>query len=246
MTNPLMSRWGDEEIYRFILSNVVLSKVEPDGMSWREWFDSTAPRTPHYKTGEAILDCRFVNIDGYRFPEQWLNYVLDNGSARACLFFRTGLQEASAVQVDFSRSRFVMAQMSPFFAAGANFSFCTFLDSFATGHGSRDPDTGVWSYSHALSDFSKCNLSQVVARSTYFDRCDFRGANFSGAIFNDCHFNFSDLRDVNLEGSEFTNCNFDRASLTDNILNRRVVEFFGQNKNLDQIRWEPAGLSEGT
>jgi len=234
----LNNRWTRDAVFSKMLRlKLGLEEMEPSQR--RRWFDE-APHVANYATEEMQFDFRAMDLTGHKVGEVNLSScVMDEGIFVGCHFLCTQFQESSARHANFIDSQFNAVQMSPFFAKGANFSRCTFSKSFATGHGSRNPDTGIWSYPHALSDFSQCDFGGVTAHDTYFDRCDFRGSNFSCASFCGCSFNVSDLRDVNLNGCEFVQCDFDRVSLTDTEQNRRAVESAGRNKNIDQIRWEP-------
>ena len=240
MKSEIESRWITEPIFielRKLLLNPEALPPLMDGMTEREWYQTVAPRTVCYATEKPEIDCRYLKLDGLTFGKSWLNYILDYSSALNATFERTYLQSASFKCATLSCSRFIVAQMSPFYAYKANFSDCTFESCFLMGTGRRNyvDHTGV-PVPGTYSDFRECDFRNVRAKESAFERCEMQGANFSQAQFVDCSFKISDLTGVLLEGTSFERCDFDRAWLDDTPQVRALVGR-GDNQNLDTIVW---------
>jgi uncharacterized protein YjbI with pentapeptide repeats len=228
--NTLKTRWQNDPqlqvVYRFVLD----SSPSSTGMTPQELY-ALAPKAAHPIQGEAI-DYRGLNIDGKTIGKSWLDGILDGASARGCTFEGTRFQSASAADSDFTSSRFVVAQMSPFYGPRAIFKDCVFEDCFMMGIGPRSCGNG------SFSDLRECDFTGVRATKTGFDRCDFTGANMNGARFVGCQFDEADLRGVSLSGASFEGCDLREVQMDDTPALRQLVEA-GANANTDSIKWSP-------
>ncbi len=195
---------------------------------------------PYYHpNAPSLLDCRQINLDRKVFGDQDMGHVLDDASMIGCMFVKTGFQGGTARRATFANSRFVHAQMSPFYACEANFDGSVFLKSFFFGGSAAVDLSGARDkmFAGTPTDFTGCSLKRVLADKTDFARCDFTGADLDGAYFEDCRFDDSDLRNASIGTARFVNCNFDGAWISDTPLNRSTLTS-GGNKNLDRIIWK--------
>jgi uncharacterized protein YjbI with pentapeptide repeats len=234
--NDFETRWETDPLFRFLKTFLLNPSAQPDGMTRREWYARAAPKTEH-PVREATLDCRGLNLDHQEVGEIWLNYILDEGSFRACKFKKTFLQSASAERCHFDRSVFDYVQMSPFYGANSDFGNCQFISCFAQGAGPRNhtnsegvPTKGTY------SDFRDCNFTNAIAVKTGFDRCDFRNADFTGASFEGCIFSESDLRGVKFGKAQFVRCDLRMAMVDDTPEWRNALGLNG-NLDVDTVVW---------
>jgi uncharacterized protein YjbI with pentapeptide repeats len=232
--NPLSTRWQTEPEFQMIYKMILDRSDKPAGMDARSWYETSAPKVPHVTSNGTVLDCRHAKFDGLLITDKadmsWC--ALDGSSVRGCTFDRTLLQSSLAADCDFTDSRFVKAQMSPFYAPRAIFKDCVFEGGFVMGIGPRHIEKG------AFSDLRECDFSGVQAKGTGFDRCDFTGAKLRGARFVGCRFDESDLRGVDLSGASFQACDLVDAQMDDTPAAHALVEQ-GSNLNVDSIRWSP-------
>lgn len=238
--STLRLRWSDDFLFREILHQVLLTEGNPSSMSIPEWFASKkAPLIDMYLSGMENLDCRCVNLNDRIFGSRWLNYIFDMAALKSNTYIETMFQGGTAKQADFSGSRFVRAQMSPYYATGASFERCTFIKSFlfgATAGLTSDNENEM--FFGVPTDLTNCRFDRAIGIDTDFARCDLRGADLTEAYFEDCRFDESDLRGVKFESTRFVKCNFANAWLSDTAENRALVAR-GENKNIEQIHWKP-------
>jgi uncharacterized protein YjbI with pentapeptide repeats len=232
--SDLVARWADDPTFTKMLRlKLRLDRLEEPG-ALRRWFDS-APKTWHYATDQQSFDFRCVDLANQTIGEVPLTFsVLDGGTFSNCVFDRTGFQGSSARWADFSGSRFVVAQMTHFYAHNANFRQCEFDRCFIVGVTPRDGmgHRAKWE----LSDLSECDFTQVKATKTYFDRCDFRGVDLSQAHFVECDFSHSDLRGAKLHDTVFERCTLN-GTLLDDLPHIRQLVSQGDNKDIETIDW---------
>jgi len=240
MKTELIDRWKNSSIFIDLYENGLFHRGPPMGVDRKYWYKNLAPRVqPYLNALPESVDCRFVDISGETFGNQSLSYILDNGDVSNSLFIETGFQDGTAKDAKFSGSRFVRAQMSPYFATGANFEDCTFIKSFLYGAYAsyrREPD-GEEMYNGIPTDLTDCSFKRVVADDTDFGVCDFKGADFTEAYFEKCVFQMADLRHVKFTRTRFVKCSFEHAWLSDTPENRSLLER-GDNLKIDTVVWK--------
>lgn len=244
MSNVLQTRWTENSEFIEIIEEVILKPGRPQGEIIKDWYQKKlAPVADYYLPGfnRKNLDCRNLHLCNRTFGDRELGHIFNDAVLRNNLFIETGFQDGTAKDADFSGSRFVRAQMSPFFAKGANFEGCTFIKSFLYGAYAsyrNDPD-GEEMYNGIPTDLTECNFTRVVADDTDFGVCDFKGADFTEAYFEKCVFQNADLRSVNFTGTRFVKCSFEHAWLFDTPENRALLER-GDNLKTDTVVWKQA------
>lgn len=233
-------RWQEDDLFKALYLYVFARQRPYSCADIKEWLKTQGPHIQQESLppGHLNLDCRGVELDGMFFGDQFLNYVLDSGSAQRAIFLKTNLQGGSAQNTNFSESRFVLTQMSPFYAAEATFDDCVFVNTYLSGLGVRNPATGEVSHRGATSDFSKCSFRRATFFEVDMERCDLKDCDFTDSFFYRCSFNNSDMTGAIFLNCVFEECSFEDAWISDTKENRELFPR-GKTIQIDRIRWIP-------